>query len=110
MLVEIIETIETILYLVFFGMVITLPFYAYYSIKKDKKEILKKFSNINIGDKVVCRINNLTDNPFEKKYYDYTVEIIDKRINENNVPYVKYKFEDGSERSEKFTDFLMYML
>lgn len=105
-----VEIIETILCLVFFGMVITLPFYAYYSIKKDKKEVLKRFNKINIGDKIDCRINNLTDNPFEKKYYDYTVEIIDKCINDNNIPYIKYRFEDGSERSEKLTDFLMYML
>lgn len=105
-----VEIIETILCLVFLGMVITLPIYAYYSYKKDKKEILEIFRKINIGDKIDCRINNLTDNPFEKKYYDYTVEIIDKRINDNNIPYIKYRFEDGSEMSEKLTDFLMYML
>lgn len=105
-----VEIIETILCLVFFVMVITLPFYAYYSYKKDKKEILEIFSKINIGDKIDCRINNITDNPFEKKYYDYTVEIIDKRINDINIPYIKYRFADGSERSEKLTDFLMYKL
>lgn len=105
-----IEILDKIIILSFITMIVVLPFYAYYCVKKDKEELLEMFNNINIGDKIDCRINNLTDNPFEKKYYDYTVEIIDKRINDNNIPYIKYRFEDGSERSEKLTDLLMYKI
>lgn len=97
--------LEIIIFLMFIGV----PFYLSVTLKKDKKELRKRFSEINIGEKIECRITNLSDNPFEEKHYDYTVEIIDKRINENDVPYIKYRYEDGSETSEKFVDFLMFV-
>lgn len=105
-----IEILEKIIILSFITMIVVLPFYAYYRVKKDKKELFQKFNKINIGDKIDCRINNITDNPFEKQYYDYTVEIIDKRINDINIPYIKYRFDDGSERSERFEDLLRYKI
>lgn len=76
--------------------------------KKSKKNILKEYNKIQIGDKLQCRINTFTENPFEDEYYIFEITITDKSLNKEGIPYVKYKYNDGSIGSDTLEEILNF--
>ena len=102
--------ILTILCIIFLLLLLALPFIAVIESKKQKKKLMNLYNKIKIGDNFNCRINIMTDNPFNDDHYDYVITITDKSLNKNGIPYVKYKYQDGSEGSDKLEEILMYII
>ena len=102
--------ILTILCIIFVLLLLSLPFIAVIESKKQKKKLMNLYNKIKIGDNFNCRINIMTDNPFNDDHYDYVITITDKSLNKNGIPYVKYKYKDGSEGSDKLEEILMYII
>ena len=69
--------------------------YSYSKINKrrEKKKLMKVYDSINIGDVFIMNISS--DDPFKPQWGD-TVVILDKKINKNGVPYIKYSYSEKS--------------
>ena len=61
--------------------------------RRKKKKLMKVYDSINIGDVFIMSISS--DDPFKPRWGD-TVVILDKKINKNGVPYIKYSYSEKS--------------
>ena len=61
--------------------------------RRKKSKLMKMFNSINVGDIFIMSINS--ENPFNPRWGD-TVVVLDKKINKNGVPYIKYSESEDS--------------
>ena len=71
-----------------------------------RKKGKKMYDSVQIGDKYIENLR--PSNPFGQKWGDI-ITIIDKRMNEDGVPYVKYLESERFERSESLIYLIEYL-
>lgn len=72
----------------------------------EKKRCKKLYDSVQIGDKYIENLR--PSNPFGQKWGGI-ITIIDKRMNEDGIPYVKYLERERFERSESLIYLIEYL-
>lgn len=87
--------------------VFSIAFTFMYIIPAHKRKRCKKlYDSVKVGDKYIE--NFRPSNPYGQKWGDI-ITIIDKRMNEDGIPYVKYLERRRFERSESLIYLLEYL-
>ena len=72
----------------------------------ERKRCKKLYDSVQIGDKYIENLR--PSNPYGQKWGDI-ITIIDKRMNEDGIPYVKYLERERFERSESLIYLIEYL-
>lgn len=72
----------------------------------ERKRCKKLYDSVQIGDKYIENLR--PSNPYKQKWGDI-ITIIDKRMNEDGIPYVKYIERGRFERSESLRYLIEYL-
>ena len=72
----------------------------------ERKRCKKLYDSAQIGDKYIKNLR--PSNPYGQKWGDI-ITIIDKRMNEDGIPYVKYLERERFERSESLIYLIEYL-
>lgn len=72
----------------------------------ERKRCKKLYDSAQIGDKYIKNLR--PSNPYGQKWGDI-ITIIDKRMNEDGIPYVKYLASGRFERSESLIYLIEYL-
>lgn len=72
----------------------------------ERKRCKKLYDSVQIGDKYIENLR--PSNPYGQKWGDI-ITIIDKRMNEDGIPYVKYLERELFERSESLIYLIEYL-
>lgn len=72
----------------------------------ERKRCKKLYDSVQIGDKYIENLR--PSNPYGQKWGDI-ITIIDKRMNEDGIPYVKYLARGQFERSESLIYLIEYL-
>lgn len=72
----------------------------------ERKRCKKLYDSVKIGDKYIENLR--PSNPYGQKWGDI-ITIIDKRMNEDGIPYVKYLERERFERSESLIYLIEYL-
>lgn len=96
------NTLIISLLLIFLGVVLI---WSCIDDRRANRELWRRFNKLKPGDKVKGAIRSINSNPFEEDVCEYDIEIIDKKIGKDGIPYVKYKYSDGSVGYSNFYDF-----
>lgn len=87
--------------------VFSIAFTSMYIIPAHKRKRCKKlYDSVQIGDKYIENLR--PSNPYGQKWGDI-ITIIDKRMNEDGIPYVKYLERERFERSESLIYLIEYL-